>query len=533
MHFRLWAPDRKQVAVVFESVDGGDPAGGDAGGRRSLSLDAEGNGYFSGLVSHAAAGHLYWYAVDGNGPYPDPASRFQPDGPHGPSEVIDPGAFSWTDRAWKGVPRDGQVLYEMHIGTFSAEGTFQAAVRELRELADLGVTLLEVMPVADFPGRFGWGYDGVNFFAPTRLYGRPDDFRKFVDAAHAVGLGVILDVVYNHAGPDGNVLPQFAHAYHSQRHTTDWGPAFNFDDEGSGPVRELFLANAAYWIDEFHLDGLRIDATQDVHDDSDTHILAEITARVRHAAPGRSTFIVAENEPQHARLVRPPEQGGYGMDALWNDDFHHSAMVRLSGHSEAYYMDYRGRAQEFVSAAKWGFLYQGQWYSWQKQRRGAPAWDLPPAAFVHFIQNHDQIANTCRGLRCHAFSSPGEYKAMSAVLLLGPQTPMLFQGQEFAASSPFFYFADPRDEELARMVYRGRKKFLSQFRSIAQPEVQAQLPDPADPQTFVRSKLDFADRVRNAELYAAYRDLLAIRRTDEVLSRPWRPVDGAVLNDDA
>ena len=525
VHFRVWAPDRKGVQVVLDPHEA-------TGERQTFPLEAENDGWFSGLIRDARAGDRYGFLLDDAGPFPDPASRFQPDGPHGLSEVIDGAAFEWTDGKWSGVSREGQVLYEMHIGTFTAEGTFQSAIRELRELAEIGITLLEIMPLADFPGRFGWGYDGVNFFAPTRLYGRPDDFRRFVDAAHAAGLGVILDVVYNHFGPDGNYLPQFAQAYQSERHKTDWGPAINFDGANSEPVRQYILANVRYWIEEFHLDGLRIDATQDIHDDSEPHILAEITRTVRDAAGRRATFVVGENEPQQAQLVRDPDKGGYGLDALWNDDFHHAAMVRLSGHTEAYYKDYRGQAQEFVSAAKWGFLYQGQWYSWQKKRRGACAWDLAPAAFVHFIQNHDQIANSCRGLRCTAFSSPGEYKTMLALLLLGRQTPMLFQGQEFAASSPFFYFADPRDEDLAKMVYRGRNEFLSQFRSIAQPEVQAQLPDPADPQTFVRSKLDFGERTRHAEMYAACRDLLSIRRDVPVISRPQR-FDGAVLSDDA
>jgi maltooligosyltrehalose trehalohydrolase len=400
----------------------------------------------------------------------------------------------------------------------------------LVELADAGITLLEIMPVADFSGRWGWGYDGVDLFAPSRLYGSPDDCRRFVNQAHELGLGVILDVVYNHVGSNGNYLAQFSPAYFTERYTTDWGPAINFDGECAGPVREFFLANAGYWIDEFHFDGLRLDATQNIYDTSSEHILAAIARRVRQAARGRATLLVAENEPQQTQLVRPPSQGGYGLDALWNDDFHHSATVALTGHTEAYYSDYRGTPQEFISALKWGYLYQGQYYRWQRQRRGTPCFGLTPATFVTYLQNHDQIANSAYGLRLQFLTSPGRYRAMTALLLLGPGTPMLFQGQEFAASSPFYFFADYQGE-LASPVRRGRVEFLSQFPSLALPETQARLPDPIDPATFTRSKLDLSERQRHAEAYALHCDLLRLRRQDAVF-RNQRPggVDGAVLS---
>jgi maltooligosyltrehalose trehalohydrolase len=421
----------------------------------------------------------------------------------------------------------------MHLGTFTPTGTWEAASRELPALAELGVTVLEIMPIADFPGRFGWGYDGVDLFAPTRLYGTPDDCRRFVDRAHALGLGVILDVVYNHLGPDGNYLAQFSPEYFSTRYSTDWGQAINYDDAHAGPVREFFIANAGYWIEEFHFDGLRLDATQNIYDTSAEHILTAIARRVRQAAGGRATLLVAENEPQHTRLVRPPERGGYGLDMLWNDDFHHSAMVALTGRTEAYYSDYRGTPQEFISALKWGYLYQGQWYKWQKQRRGTPGLDLTPAAFVTYVQNHDQIANSGRGLRAHLLTSPGRYKALTAVMLLGPGTPMLFQGQEFAATSPFFYFAD-FPEALAGLTRQGRTAFLSQFPSLAQPDMQACLPDPGDPATFVRSQLDLAERQRHAEMYALHRDLLQLRRIEPVFRAQRRGgMDGAVLAPEA
>jgi maltooligosyltrehalose trehalohydrolase len=499
-----------------------------------VQLEPEEEGYFSGHVAEAVAGSLYRYRLDGKPElYPDPASRFQPEGPHGPSQVIDPSRFHWSDQNWRGGPLPGQVIYEMHVGTFTREGSWQAAARELEELAGAGITMIEVMPVAEFPGRFGWGYDGVDLFAPTRLYGEPDDFRSFVDRAHAVGIGVILDVVYNHVGPDGNYLKQYAADYFTDRYKNEWGEALNFDGPRSEPVREFFLANAAYWIEEFHLDGLRLDATQQIFDDSREHFLAALSCRVLEAARGRSTLIVAENEVQDVRLLRSREQGGYGIDGLWNDDFHHSAMVALTGHNEAYYTDYRGDPQELISAAKWGFLYQGQYYSWQKKPRGAPALDQPPARFITFLQNHDQVANSGRGLRCHLLTSPGRYKAMTAFFLLAPGTPMLFQGQEFAASSPFLFFAD-HNPELAKLVRRGRAEFLAQFRTLALPETQRCLEDPADHHTFERCKLDFAERQTHAEVYAMHRDLLRLRRDDPAFrAQRLHGVDGAVLGERA
>lgn len=523
-HFRVWAPRRRQVAVVLEN-----------GG--SFPLEPEIQGYFAGLVPAAQAGTRYRFRLDEDERLmPDPASRYQPEGPHGPSEVVDPQVFRWTDADWRGAGLAGQVIYEMHIGTFTPAGTWAAAQRELAELADLGITVLEIMPVADFPGQFGWGYDGVNMFAPTRLYGTPDDFRRFVDAAHAVKLGVILDVVYNHLGPDGNYLREFAGAYFTDRYTTDWGEALNYDGEDAGPVREFFLSNAVYWMEEFHLDGLRLDATQNIYDDSASHFLSELSQRVRAAAAGRATLLVAENESQEVIHVQPVEQGGYGLDALWNDDFHHSAMVALTGRNEAYYTDYFGKPQELISALKYGYLYQGQFYKWQKQRRGTPALKLAPAQFVTFIQNHDQIANSGRGERCHTQTSPGRLRAMTALLLLAPGTPMLFMGQEFGASSPFLYFADHHDE-LARLVCQGRAEFLAQFRSLATAETQAHLHDPSKVQTFLSSKLNFKERERHAEIYALHRDLLQLRRNDPVFSAqlPAGPhgLEGAVLGDEA
>jgi maltooligosyltrehalose trehalohydrolase len=384
-----------------------------------------------------------------------------------------------------------------------------------------------MMPVADFAGRFGWGYDGVDLYAPTRLYGTPDDLRAFVDRAHALGIGVILDVVYNHIGPDGNYLSDFARDYFTDRYANDWGEAINF--ETAPPARAFFVENAGYWIDEYHFDGLRLDATQDIHDVSRDHVVSELIRNARAKAGSRAIYVVAENEPQQTRLVRDPAHGGHGGDALWNDDYHHTALVALTGKREAYYFDYRGSAQELVSCARFGYLYQGQWYGWQKKRRGSPALDLPPRAFVSYLENHDQVANTAFGRRLHQVCSPSRLRALTALTLLGPATPMLFQGQEFASSAPFLYFADHK-AELGGSVAEGRREFLSQFPSVKDPDVQSALPPPVHEETFRRCTLNLAERETNRHWYDLHRDLIALRRSDAVLKAAalTRP-EGAVI----
>jgi maltooligosyltrehalose trehalohydrolase len=504
----------------------------DRGHAADSPLSAESNGYYSGFVPNAEAGALYRFRIDGGNAFPDPASRFQPTGPHGPSAVVDPRAFRWTDADWRGVSIEGQVIYELHVGTFTQAGTYRAAIERLLDLVDTGITVLEIMPLAEFAGQFGWGYDGVGLFAPSHLYGAPDDLRALVDAAHGLGLGVLLDVVYNHFGPDGNYLLNFAPGYFSGDRT-DWGDAINFDGDDAGPVREFFLTNARYWIEEFHFDGLRLDATQQIFDRSTPNIVTEIAAAVRDAARDRRTIIVAENEPQRSSLVRPVEEGGSALDALWNDDFHHSARVAVTGRDEAYFSGYRGAAQEFVSAAKYGFLYQGQSYPWQENRRGVATLDVTPPRFVVFTDNHDQIANTSAGRRLHQETSPGRYRALTALLLLLPNTPMLFQGQEFATSRPFLFFAD-HTGNLSKLVRVGRVREMSQFPSIATGEGSARLSDPADPETFAACKLDWSERDRNVEVVDLHRDLLRLRREDPVLrEQRIRGLDGAVLSDSA
>jgi maltooligosyltrehalose trehalohydrolase len=522
-HFRVWCPDHPQVAVVVEHDDG-----------RTIEtvLERERDGYASGFVTGVVAGDRYRFRF-GEHLLPDPASRSQPEGVFGPSQVVDPDRFAWTDRAWRGRPLREAIIYELHCGTFTREGTWRAAMDQLPHLAELGVTVVEVMPVSEFPGRFGWGYDGVFPFAPTHLSGTPDDFRAFVNRAHELGLAVILDVVYNHLGPDGCVFNRYARAYFTDRYDNEWGDAINFDGADAAPVREYFVSNAGYWIHEYHLDGLRLDATQSVHDNSSQHIVAAVAREVRARAGGRETLLIAENEPQQVRMVRPIEEGGYGLDALWNDDFHHSALVALTGRNEAYYSDHRGTPQELISAAKYGYLFQGQRYAWQKKGRGTPTRGLPPAAFVNFIENHDQIANWATGARVHLRTSPGRFRAVTALFLLMPGTPMLFQGQECAASAPFLYFADHKPE-LARNVQRGRSEFVAQFPSLASPEAQAGLAVPHDPSTFERCKIDWRERETHAHVYRLHRDLLRLRREEHAFAEQApRGVDGAILADEA
>lgn len=487
---------------------------------RSHALEKDSNGYFSGWVRELRAGALYSFRLDGDeGLCPDPASRFQPLGPHGPSQIVDSTSYRWQSAAFPGPPERGQVLYEMHIGTFTADGTYAAAARELAELARIGVTTLELMPVAEFPGRFGWGYDGVALWSPTHLYGGPDDLKRFVDAAHENGLSVILDVVYNHLGPDGNYLDRFAPAYFTDRYPNEWGKALNFDGDDSAPVREFFVENARYWIDEFRFDGLRLDATQSIIDQSPRHVIADITEAARAAArrQSRRLFICAENEPQEARLAQPVARGGLGCDALWNDDLHHSARVALGGRREAYYHDYLGSPQELISALKWGYLYQGQHYHWQKKTRGQSALELEAQNYVSYIQNHDQVANSLTGARIQNLTSPALLRAITTLWLLSPPTPMLFQGQEFGASTPFLYFAD-HNTELAPIVHAGRKEFLKQFPSIANAGASDRIDDPAAASTFERCKLDFSERRTHAPLYALHTDLLALRHSDDAFA---------------
>ena len=521
-HFRVWAPKAREVDVLLE--DGALP-------KPAFSpLMPEPDGYFSGTAS-ARAGTRYRFRINGEENfYPDPASRFQPQGPHGSSCVVNPTKFPWSDAEWPGVKMKGQIIYEMHVGTFTKEGTWRAAIEQLEELARIGITVTEMMPVAEFPGKFGWGYDGVDLFAPSHLYGTPDDLRAFIDRAHLLGLGVILDVVYNHFGPDGNYLGIFSDDYLVRQKEHEWGNAINFDGPNSGPVREFFITNGRYWIEEFHFDGFRFDATHAIRDQSDEYIIGAVGRAAREAASSRSIILVAENDFQEANMVRPCSEGGDDLDGMWNDDFHHSAVVALTGRNQAYYGDYRGTPQEFISAAKHGFLYQGQALSWRKALRGTPAFGTAPEALVCFTENHDQIANTGRGERLRFQTSPGHYRAMTTLLLLGPWTPLLFQGEEFGASSPFLFFAEIGDPSVREAVRKGRAKLLAPFLSVNEDEALKNLPAPDDPRVFAQCRLDFSKRERNRELYNLHIDLLKLRREDSRFSQQIPGgVDGAVL----
>lgn len=516
-HFRVWAPKRRAVSVVPS------PLGPE---RREEALTAEGDGYFSGLLTDLQPGDTYAFRLDGEIElFPDPASRCQPKGPHGPSRLVDPGRYEWHDAGFQ-EQRDARVIYELHVGAFTREGTYRAAAERLPDLAELGVTMIELLPINDFPGDFGWGYDGVNQWAPAHMYGSPDDLRYFVDTAHGLGLAVILDVVYNHFGPDGNYLAQFSSSYFTEKYQCEWGEAINFDGEGSGPVREFFCENARYWMEEFHFDGLRIDATQQMFDDSERHIVADVVSAARTGGErlGKRIFIVAENEPQEGKLVRD-----FGFDALWNDDFHHSATVTLTGQHPAYYSDYRGTPQELISALKWGYLFQGQHYYWQEHRRGTPVLDLNALHFVSYLQNHDQIANSITGARMHELTSPGELRAMTALMLLAPPTPLLFMGQEFDAPSPFLFFAD-HGPELAAKALQQRVEFLNQFPATRLPAARAAILNPSERATFERCRLDWSARERNAHIVRLYRDLLALRRDDPAIrQRSAQQMHGSVL----
>ena len=508
VRFRVWAPKAARVAVMIE--------GATEAVAHPMALLAD--GLFALDLAGVGAGTRYRYRLD-DASYPDPYSRFQPEGPHGPSEVVDPGAFAWSDGAWGGLAPEGQVIYECHVGAMTAEGTFEALIAELPELKRLGVTALEIMPVATFPGRWNWGYDGVNLFAPSPVYGTPESLRRLIDAAHQSELGVLLDVVYNHLGPDGNYLRLFSDDYFTDRHTTPWGDALNYDGPGSRFVRDLVIDNACYWLSEYHVDGLRLDATDTIIDDSPTHLLAELGERARTATP-RQIILIAEEARNDVRTIRPRAAGGYGLDGVWADDFHHAVHVALTGEREGYYADFAGTPSEIATALGDGFIFQGQPLR-SGASRGTPVTDEPARAFVVCLQNHDQVGNRAYGERLHHQIDAGRYAAASALLLFAPQTPLLFMGQEFAASQSFMFFTD-HEPELGHHVTEGRRREFQGFRAFADPALRETIPDPQAAETFYRSKLDPRERKANSGIYRLYQDLLALRRSDPVIAVPDR-----------
>ena len=506
VHFGVWAPERARVDVQIETRDG--PV--------FHRLEKRDSGVHEGVVPDIAAGTRYRFRIEEGNAFPDPRSRFQPDGVHGPSEVIDPGAFQWTDDHWSGVPIERLAIYELHTGVFTKEGTFAALERELDDIARLGVTSIEIMPVADFPGRWNWGYDGVALYAPSRAYGRPDDLRRLIDRAHEIGLAVLLDVVYNHLGPDGNYLRVYADQYFTDRHMTPWGEGINYDGPGSRFVRDFVIDNAVQWIRDYHIDGLRLDAADTIVDDSPTHILEELTATVRKAAR-HPVIVISEEARNDVRTIRPRDRGGLGLDGVWADDFHNAFRVYLSNARENYFADFAGSMAEIATAINEGFLYQGEVSQLLGRPRGTRVTDEPATAFVFCIQNHDQVGNRPFGDRLHHDINLDKYRVASAVFLLVPETPLLFMGQEFAASTPFLYFTD-HHEELGRLVTEGRRQEFSGFRAFSDDEARESIPDPQAESTFTASKLDPQDRARGADILALYRELLALRMTDPVLS---------------
>jgi malto-oligosyltrehalose trehalohydrolase len=505
--FRLWAPGAGRVDLAFAH----DRA------RAEMPLAPVGGGWFEAVAADAPAGTRYAFRIDGGPSVPDPASRFNPEDVHAPSAVVDPLAFEWPDAGWRGRPWEEAVIYELHVGTFTAPGTFAAAVERLDDLAELGVTAVELMPVADFPGRRNWGYDGVLPFAPDAAYGAPEDLKRLVAAAHARGLAILLDVVYNHFGPEGNYLHAYAPQFFNPARHTPWGEAINFDGTDSRTVRDFFVHNALYWLEEYRFDGLRLDAVHAIADGSPHDIVEEIARSVR-AGPGRERHVhlVLENDGNQARYLAR-DVGGRPLlaSAQWNDDVHHAAHVLLAGERDGYYADYAERPLwYFGRCLAQGFAYQGEVSHYRGGRaRGEPSAALPATAFVNFLQTHDQVGNRAHGERIGTLAPPGPLATVAACILLAPAPPMLFMGEEFGASSPFLFFCD-FGPDLAAAVAEGRRAEFGRFARFADPQARAAIPDPNDPATFARSKVPWQERTvgRHAERLALYRRLLDLRR---------------------
>ena len=496
MHeFSVWAPIPGQVDVV---VDG-----------RSYPMDKGSTGWWTSRVPDARPGCRYGFSLDGGTPRPDPRSPSQPEGVHGLSEMVDHAGYRWADSAWRGIPLRGAVLDEIHIGTFTPEGTFDAAAGRLDHLVELGVDAVEVMPVAEFPGRRGWGYDGVDLFAPHHAYGGPDGFKRFVDACHGRGLGVVLDVVYNHLGPDGNYLAQFG-PYFSSRHQTNWGDAVNFDGPGSDEVRRFVVDNALMWLVDYHVDGLRLDAVHAFVDESAQHILEQLAVEIDALASrlGRSLFVVAESDRNDPRLVRSREAGGFGLDGVWADEWHHALHAVLTGETDGYYEDFGGLSL-LAKALRQAWVYDGMWSPHRQRRHGGSPAGLAGYRFTVFSQNHDQVGNRAAGERLGALTTPARQRIAAALLLTSPFTPLLFQGEEWGATAPFQYFTEHEDPELGRAVSDGRRREFQRFGWS--PE---DVPDPQNPETFERSRLDWKelDQSLHIDLLDWYRQLISIRR---------------------
>ncbi len=539
--FRLWAPGVDAIVLNLE-------------GHGEYPMNDAGDGWFEFTHPSAQAGNRYRFQLPDGMQVPDPASRFNPDDIHGASEIIDPAAHDWADTDWRGRPWEEAVIYELHIGSFSPTGDYAGVLERLDYLAELGVTVIEIMPVADFPGQRNWGYDGVLPFAPDATYGRPDDFKRLIEAAHQRGLMVVLDVVYNHFGPEGNYLHAYAPDFFNPRHTTPWGAAINFDGENCRTVRDYFIHNALYWIEEFHLDGLRLDAIHAICDDSSPDIVEEIAAAIQHG-PGRErqVHLILENDRnQSCYLQRTADHQPKQATAQWNDDIHHVLHVLASGESDGYYADYATRPAQVLSRClSEGFAYQGEASPFRNgELRGEPSAHLPPATFINFLQTHDQVGNRAFGERLCHLASPEAMEAVTAVLLLSPATPFLFMGEEFAAAQPFLFFCD-FGPELARAVTEGRRREFASFARFADPAVREKIPDPNAVSTYTASTLDWnaLNQEPHRSVLNLHRQLLALRRqwitprlagmgngtpqtalfSDTALSVSWRLGDGSCL----
>jgi maltooligosyltrehalose trehalohydrolase len=500
--FSVWAPNAEQVELVL--------------GEDRMAMAQGPGGWWTAGVEGAGPGTDYAFSLDGGPALPDPRSPFQPHGVHGPSRTVDHSAFPWTDQGWRGgPPLSAALVYELHVGTFTPQGTFEAAIERLGDLADLGVTHIELLPVAEFPGERGWGYDGVDLFAPHHAYGGPDGLKRLVDAAHAAGLGVIIDVVYNHLGPDGNYLGAFG-PYFTDRYTTPWGQAVNYDDAGSDEVRNFVCDNACMWLTDYHADGLRLDAVHAIFDSSAVHILEELGGRVAALEPrlGRRVFVIAESDLNDPRLVRSTEAGGYGLEAAWSDDFHHALHAVLTGERSGYYEDF-GRLSHLAAALERGYVYDGRFSGHRQRRHGRPATGLSAHRLLGYLQNHDQVGNRAAGERSSALLSTGRLRIGAALVLTAPFVPMLFAGEEWGASSPFLYFTDHVDADLGRAVSEGRRREFASFGWDP-----ADVPDPQARSSFERSKLDWAEREKepHASLLEWHRALVALRRRVPALS---------------
>ncbi|WP_018950687.1 malto-oligosyltrehalose trehalohydrolase [Thioalkalivibrio sp. AKL12] len=493
---RVWAPEANQVEL-------------ECGGSR-MPMDRRADGWWSLQTSRVVHGSDYAFRVDGNGPFPDPRSAWQPQGVHGPSRWLEHSRFVWNDAGWQAPPLAAAVIQEIHVGTFTPEGSFDGVIDRLDHLVDLGITHLELMPVAAFPGERGWGYDGVDLYAPHHAYGGPDGLKRLVDACHRRGIAVLLDVVYNHLGPDGNYLAQFG-PYFTDHYQTPWGDAVNLDGPDSDSVRRFFIYNALMWLRDYHLDGLRIDAVHAIVDTSATHFLEQLAAEVQRLgrALGRHLVVIAENDRNDPRVARPVEAGGYGLDAQWNEDFHHALHALLTRESDGYYADF-GRLADVARALTRGLVYDGRYSHYRRRTHGRPASDLPGRRFIGCLQNHDQVGNRALGDRISEGVSPGLLKIGAALVMTSPFVPMLFQGEEWAAATPFLYFTDHTDTDLGRAVTEGRQREFAAFRRDTDA---GSIPDPQSIETFEQSRLDWdeLEREPHADILQWYRALIALR----------------------